>query len=503
MFDVVLLGGPTDRVGFMRSAGMHRIATELRAKGYTVHCINVFPLIDENKLYQILAKACGSDTLLIGLSTTLIKDFARNLFFGMPNNRFIHVLGMLRQLAPKACIAAGGSQSSPGYISEIVSFKDHIDYFISGQGESAVLALVEHLRAGHDLHVETHQGVRFLTDHRYPVQGFNQLDIQYEPNDLVAPGEALPLEVARGCVFRCAYCVYDLTGKKFGDMTKTVETMRAELIRNYERHGTTNYLVTDDTINDSMEKVAYLLKVFTDLPFKPKLSAYARLDLIWRHPEMAEMLMEAGFVAFSFGLETLHEKAGRLIGKGLGEKRIKETLEHCKSVWGDRVLINANFIIGLPKEPVSSIRNTMRWIAAPDCPIDSVRMHALSVNRERSTSRLDRDETGRFLCEFSGVNDTEWKHEHLTYSGAIALRARFDQRMRQRYPLFSAVNCFSMQRLSNIGFSIDELLHINRFRRGNQRQVNMPDGSLLDIHSAIHTRSRRNLAEYEKALMNL
>jgi radical SAM superfamily enzyme YgiQ (UPF0313 family) len=172
----------------------------------------------------------------------------------------------------------------------------------------------------------------------------------------------LPIELARGCIFKCKFCGYDLIGKKFGDYTKSADLIRAELLHNYEHWGTTNYYVADETINDSEEKVDMLLSSVQGLPFRPTFGGFLRLDLIWRYPSMAQKLLDWGLEACSFGLETINDASGRAVGKGLGVARIEEALEHIHKVWGDRVFVNASFILGLKHDTPETATELDQWI---------------------------------------------------------------------------------------------------------------------------------------------
>ena len=80
-----------------------------------------------------------------------------------------------------------------------------------------------------------------------------------------------------------------------------------------------------------------------------------RLDMLWADPDSAEIIRDSGCKFAQFGIETLHNVAGRKVGKGLGRDRILETLERLKPLWKDDVLVSAGFIAGLPFEPIESI----------------------------------------------------------------------------------------------------------------------------------------------------
>ena len=199
----------------------------------------------------------------------------------------------------------------------------------------------------------------------YDNNEFKQSTIDWTSNDIIDSTAWFPLEVARGCAFNCAFCTFE--HKNSVDLFKDPKILRDELIRNYEVHGIEKYYLIDDLYNDSKHKVRVLYdQVWSRLPFKIEWASFMRLDLLWSDPESAEFIKASGAKIGSFGIETLHDKAGRKVGKGLGRKRIIETLSHLKDVWADDVLIHAFFIAGLPDEPRESIKESMDWSTTTD-----------------------------------------------------------------------------------------------------------------------------------------
>ena len=184
----------------------------------------------------------------------------------------------------------------------------------------------------------------------------------YKEYDYIEEDDWLLLEVSRGCAFNCAYCNYDR--KSSFDSYRSPESLHSELIKNFELYGVTRYVLADDLYNDSKDKVRILYdKVWSKLPFKPEWTSYMRLDMFWSDPESAEIVKQSGARLGSFGIETLHNKAGSKVGKGLGKERILETLHRLKEVWKDEVLTFGFFITGLPDEPEESIIETTEWLA--------------------------------------------------------------------------------------------------------------------------------------------
>ena len=215
------------------------------------------------------------------------------------------------------------------------------------------------------------------TNDHYDYNGFKQSFVEYQDSDHVSAHEWLPIEVARGCAFKCKFCNYDMKGVTNNYVD--AKYLRRKIIEQYERYGTTKFVIMDDLYNDNYDKVRDLHEnCWSQLPFKPELAGYLRLDLLWNHPEQAEMLMADGWRACSVGIETLHDQAGRSVGKGLGKKRIFETLEMLKEIWQDKVLIHAFFIAGLPYEPLTSLEETLEWTKTTDL-IHAVIWHWLEL----------------------------------------------------------------------------------------------------------------------------
>jgi len=206
---------------------------------------------------------------------------------------------------------------------------------------------------------------RIVDNLSYDNNAFKESTIVWNKTDVIGPNDWLPLEVARGCAFACAYCTFPHRGKF--DQFKDPKVLRQELIHNYEHFGTTSYILVDDLYNDSKVKVRELHdKVWNNLPFKPEWSSYMRLDMFWHDPESIEIIKASGAKMGTFGIETLDDRAGKAVGKGLGRARIIDTLEKIKASWKDDILVQANFIAGLPFETRESIRETLEWSLTTD-----------------------------------------------------------------------------------------------------------------------------------------
>ncbi|THB73383.1 MAG: radical SAM protein [Gammaproteobacteria bacterium] len=496
MSDAIFLGNVSYTAGYLKPAGMYRIATEIRNHGYSAETIDLFAFFNECDLFQLVSRYITEKTAFVGFSSTLLLNHITNDYFSVSDDSFFKLCRHIKAINSRVKIVVGGSQALPSFNSLHLKYADCVDYFISGQGELQAVALLRHIKEGESLNVKTIDNLKYLTSENYEYQGFTTSSIEYTESDTVFQGEALPIEISRGCAFKCSFCIYDNRGKKFGDIVKQKQVIRDELLRNHELFGTSVYMIMDDTLNDSMRKVEYLHETLTSLPFSINFISFARLDMISKYPDMAVMLKEMGLVGVSFGIETMHKEAGQKIGKGLGEKKVKHALKHCKDIWGDNVIINGNFILGLPHEPLESIKSTMSWVDSDECTLDSINIFPLNVSKSRSTSQFDKEAaSGNIMC-FGGESDSEWRHRHMSFSGAVSLKNHYDRYFQKKWPNFNKIGAFSIPRMVNIGFTVEDCLQINRQSRSSSPIIELERGTITDLNREIWQRTVKRRNEY-------
>lgn len=373
------------------TAGAYAIASHLRSKGYSVlvvpHAIK-FSLNGVKKIINNNSK----DLLWVGMSSSFMFLRAVN------NNLRIYQKDWIEteeNYCDISTLYAPVDKWSDAWVTELVwgtecvnllsewlKEKHQVPFVIGGSwithinnGGLGELSDNVHLVTGNaERYVEQLSQVRqkgqpweftLVNNDEYDNNDFKTSSIIWHESDNVLPTDWLPIEVSRGCAFNCAYCNYDR--KSNFEAYKNPQTLREELIRNYEQWGVTKYILMDDLYNDSTEKVEVLYdQVWSRLPFEVEWVSYMRLDMLWRKPRMAELIKASGAKLGAFGIETLHKIAGRKVGKGLGKERIFETLEMLKQMWGQDVLVFGTFISGLPDEPEESILETIDWLKTTD-----------------------------------------------------------------------------------------------------------------------------------------
>lgn len=423
----VILFTDTSRVHrAIRPGGVYKVASILRKQGYRVivnpYCTNL-----TKKAWREVAKKYKSkDLIWIGLSTTFLTfpvdklkkwrdEFENsdahqidheNIKGGFKVERIVEDivyndehLNFLQNLFDVP-VLIGGSQLTRNKNIGKTQNKNIIT--IPGYVDDIIINITEKLKSGDE-----------WTDDRKSVYGFNRESYRrsryiFTKEDHIDEKEWLPIEVNRGCAFKCAYCTYDNIGLK--DNYKFSETLLTDIQRNHDEFGTTGYFVLDDLYNDTNEKVQDLYEnVWSKLNFKIEWNAYCRLDLIWRFPDQANILQDSGLRATGFGIETLNDKAGKLVGKGLGKERILDTLVKLKEIWKDDIATFALWIAGLPGELPDSWEQTLRLQLDNDF-VHGHGWQALYINHQYDTLHKSLIDQQYEKYGYSIING-KWQHQ--------------------------------------------------------------------------------------------
>jgi Radical SAM superfamily len=492
--DVILLTDIASTIGYGKYGGTYKLATELRSAGYSCQVIDMMSFFTVDQLQQTIAKFVSENTKLIGVSTTLSEVYqnGQELIWGRPEHDFASILNFAKSINPNIKTCAGGAKITS------LSNWPFIDYCIIGKADLALLALMEHLTNNTPLkyYVNMYTKVIKGDDYFYSQEQFKTSQILWQPHDIILPTECLPMEIARGCIFKCGFCRFDLIGKKIGDWTKTADTIREEMQRNYDTYGIKTYMFTDELINESMPKLEMLANAISRLPFKIQYSSYARVDLIHKFPDMREMLAETGAASLTFGIETFNHAAGKAIGKGLHPDRVKETLAYCKKTWHRKVLMSSGFLVGLPEEDEASIYQTLEYLLSDQNPLDVFMFAPLHMRHTDSSGgmgksrfELDPEKFGYKIEKDSEI----WTGKNLSYTAAqdIVQKIYQDPRMKTRGRFKSASY---LGRIMSLGYSIQDIFAII---------YDMTDDEAAVVLNNIRQRVRDMKGEYLQKLMQL
>jgi|TARA_R110001583_G_scaffold14066_1_gene59349 radical SAM superfamily enzyme YgiQ (UPF0313 family) len=486
--------------GFGRYAGTYRVATELRQAGYTVQVIEFFVQWDDDQLTKIIDKFITNETLLVGFSCTFflpkekphvkwvgragvrdlimdedgeekegsleriqgggknrgsLRGAENDIRHGNPGNLSIlfgrenvfDIFDYVKQRAPNSKIVVGGARS---FVAEDEPYNYKVDYVLSGQSDVSILALADHVLYGSSLKVAYKKNAcSVITEKDYPVENFTTSRILYQDNDLIFDKEILPIEIARGCIFKCSFCSYSLIGKRVWEFNRAPELVAADLIDAYNKFGSTGFMFCDDTYNDSVDKVEGLHKEFIKLPFELTFSTYGRADMLVSKPHTAALLYESGMRSVFFGIETLNHESGKAVGKGMDPERLKDGLYKAKEVpgWKD-IVTSSGIITGLPFDTVETTQATFDWLLREDCPLDSYSVAPFTINPESAIGK-NMEKFG-YKWDENGEWYSKWMTEAIARELALEYRNKMITKPRRRFQFTY------FGRMQNIGWTLED-----------------------------------------------
>jgi radical SAM superfamily enzyme YgiQ (UPF0313 family) len=401
----ILFTGYESTKGLERTSGAYRLATTLRREGWDVEVIDFFFLWSLEELKELIkSRNSTSPVNWIGFSCTWINYASEDSRIRM-TDFLIHI----KQNYPHIITMAGGQNPSLGF-----SMYNYVDYVITGFAEVAILEVLKYIYSNGKIKgIPRNNGWLIDANSFYPAWPISDLSIDYEERDFIHPGETLSLEFSRGCKFACAFCNFPVLGVK-EDTTRDLSILETELKRNYELYGVSNYLVSDETINDRDEKLAKIGKVKKNLGIDLNFTGFLRGDILFSRPQQLELLAEAGIWGHYYGIESLNHESAKSIGKGLHPDKIKagllNTEEYFEKYLG-KYRATVSIIYGLPHETIETALDGLKWLEK-NWSRQSVVSFPLTINAVGNKSKIDNDyeKYGYRIIEHKKIKDYFDRH---------------------------------------------------------------------------------------------
>jgi radical SAM superfamily enzyme YgiQ (UPF0313 family) len=463
MYDAVIFTDVTDTVTIYKAIGAYKIANTLRQQGYSCLVVDHLHAFSLKEITEVIDRAVSTNTLFVGFSTTFFNNIIdsnntdgsktyRPVLSGiMPQGIDFEtqVVNHIKTKNYNCKIVAGGTKAHANLNDK------NIDYSVIGYGEVSILSIANHLKNDTPL-VNSYKNLYGITivDNRTN-DGYDFVNSKFEWGDLdVGNAKVLPLEIARGCIFKCKFCSYPLNGKQNLDFIRHSDILYEEIQSSYDKFGVSNFYILDDTFNDSTYKLDILHNTIKRLTFQPKFWAYTRLDLIAQNNGLIDKLYEIGLRGFYFGIETLNKRTGLIIGKGFDRAKQINTIKQIRERYGNQVTMHGSFILGLPEEPIDSMRHTFNQLMDSSIPLHTFIFHGLNLYKNESVpfnSELGKNFKDYGYTELNTDQNSpkiNWKNQHLDNTIATELATEFNT---------IAQNSNRLSLPGQIGFSLKNL----------------------------------------------
>jgi radical SAM superfamily enzyme YgiQ (UPF0313 family) len=366
--------------------------------------------------------------------------------------------------SPKAKLFIGGAKAQH-FTHQKYSHIDEIDYVVMGTVDGAFPQVVADLIAGNSIASKTLSSKKVIDSMNHYRQPKFCPRHQWLDHWHVQPGEALPIEIGRGCAFNCKFCNYD----KKENFKKDLQDLKLELLENYDRFGTQYYHFVDDCFNDSRVKVEEVCNTLLSLPFKIEWSSYMRFDIAVKYPETMDLIVKAGGRGFHWGVESLTAEVARRAGKGTPPEKIKEFITDFRKRHEGLCYSTGSLISGLPGETEESWRRQIDWL------IETENFHFLQIGplgiapykHEFDGSVMDYAEYSRNPSKYGFLEVSPdcsyWRHETMDLTQAEELSewamSRWQEKMKPRSGISSDIWLYPL--LRSYGFSEAEVYDLN------------------------------------------
>jgi len=339
----VFLEVDTERTWAVASIGPGFIGAFLREHGHEVGFVRAgLDMADE----QVAELVAAQEPDLLGVSLTT-RQWLRGR----------RLIGAVRSRLDVPVIAGG---LHPTFSPESVLGTAGIDYVGLGEGEEAMLELVQALEAG-----GATDGIANVWKDgspRPPLRPpFEPLDsMPFMARDLIdEPLGTVHMTTQRGCPFPCTYCaarIYRDLYEGVGDYgrRRSHESVLAELhaLRDAGRLGYVIFL--DDTFTIKHRWVKEFCRLYGEQLGAP-FSLHARVETV--NEQLLHTLAEAGCKQITYGVESGSERVRReIMRRPVTNERFHDVFRWTREAG---ILLTANFMLGLPGETREEMQQTL------------------------------------------------------------------------------------------------------------------------------------------------
>lgn len=389
---------------YVRSLGPYELKRRAELAGHHADILEWFTYWDKNTLKNVITNFFKTSTEnVIALSTpfTLIDVY-----------EIKDVLIWAKETIPNLKIIHGGSRTVDYSLSNI------IDVFFLGRSMQMF---------------EDWMNKQPLTDYIYSENPLvlvnnninqsieNPVCVNFSDNDFLTKRDIVGFEIGLGCKFNCTFCNYELRNSKVTTLLDVYQ-LQNFFSETYNKYGVENYYVADDTINESDQKLEIIAEALSGLKFHPKISAFARLDIIAAKKSQQVLLEKIKFKSLFFGIESFNNEASKLIRKKSGIENFYETLKQLKKTCPETFTVGG-IIVGLNNDSEKSIYESVNKILT-DKLLDGLEFYPLHIYvpnqafKDDFLSDLAKDpekhgykigSTIDFFKKNKRVNNLEWK----------------------------------------------------------------------------------------------
>lgn len=231
-----------------------------------------------------------------------------------------------------------------------------LDYIIKGDGEIAIVELLEHIKNGgeiEDCKYVTHRNYSFFNE----IEDINSIPFPQRPfigDDIISTRrsdgkkKSVSMITSRGCLYRCKYCVSgNMKYKKF--RKRNYKNIIDEMQYIKETYQITDIVFYDDCFFYTPKNVHQDIFEFCSMLIERK------LDITWQMEIRCDLfenisdddsilLYQSGCRQINLGIEKTSAKSLKNLGKEITLDGLAEKIKHFKAI--SKIKVAGTFILG-------------------------------------------------------------------------------------------------------------------------------------------------------------
>jgi radical SAM superfamily enzyme YgiQ (UPF0313 family) len=259
----------------------------------------------------------------------------------------------------KNLITCIGGVHVHGVKEQVLEEFEEFDYAILGEGEITLYNLLEEIQQGRI--PQKINGVIYR-DTKGSVVPSPPADLVMDLDSLPMPdwsfalnAKAFPIMSARGCPFRCVFCM-----RPYGNITRMRSPQKVveEIEYVHTTYKNDHFIFYDESLGAVKGKFMEIIDGIIDRGLNKKLTFDGHTHVNLVSPQLFLKMKIAGFTSIGFGVESGNDDILKNIGKSITTEKVSNAVNMAKEAG---LQTSAYFILGLPNETYRTALKTISF----------------------------------------------------------------------------------------------------------------------------------------------